>query len=51
MGLLSLAHGCCGYHEEVEELVMEVIRARLPDVGGHEYMDVQVSKAGEKSWE
>ena len=36
---------------EVEELVMEVIRARLPDVDGHEYMDVQVSKAGEKSWQ
>ena len=32
----------------VEERVMEVIRARLPDVDGHEYMDVQVSKAGEK---
>ena len=27
---------------------MEVIRLPLPDVDGHEYMDVQVSKAGEK---
>ncbi|CAH3194148.1 unnamed protein product, partial [Porites evermanni] len=26
----------------MEERVMEVIRARLPDVDGHEYMDVQV---------
>ena len=32
----------------VEERVVEVIRARLPDVDGHEYMDVHVSKAGEK---
>ena len=27
---------------------MEVIRLLLPDVDGHEYMDVQVSKAGKK---
>ena len=27
---------------------MEVIRAWLPDVDGHEYIDVQVSKGGEK---
>ena len=27
---------------------MEVIRARLPDVDGHEYMDVQVRKTEDK---
>lgn len=32
----------------MEERVMEVIRARLPDVDGHEYMDVQVSKTEDK---